>query len=106
MKDVEKQTDGKIKMDPGTLYGSIKRILAARLIEEADERPDPALDDERRRHYRLSDLGQKVLSAESRRLEQAVEAARQKRVLAQKKIWDLSDNPTYQETCISMIVRK
>jgi DNA-binding PadR family transcriptional regulator len=82
MKDVEKQTQGKLKMGPGTLYGSIKRMLAAGLIEEADERPDPALDDERRRYYRLSDLGQKVLSAESQRLEQAVEVARQKRVLA------------------------
>ena len=82
MKDVERQTQNKIKMGPGTLYGSIKRMLAAGLIEEADERPDPALDDERRRYYRLSDMGQKVLSAESQRLEQAVEAARQKRVLA------------------------
>ena len=82
MKEVETQTQGKIKMGPGTLYGSIKRMLSADLIEEADERPDPALDDERRRYYRLSALGQKVLSAESQRLEQAVKVARQKQILA------------------------
>jgi DNA-binding PadR family transcriptional regulator len=81
MKEVEAQTAGKIKMGPGTLYGSIKRMLSAGLIEAADERPDPALDDERRRYYRLSDLGQKVLSAESQRLEQVVKVARQKHVL-------------------------
>ncbi len=82
MKDVEMQTDGKLKMGPGTLYGSIKRMLVAGFIEETEERPDPALDDERRRYYRLSNLGQKVLSAESQRLEQAVKVARQKQVLA------------------------
>jgi DNA-binding PadR family transcriptional regulator len=82
MKDVETQTGGKLKMGPGTLYGSIKRMLAAGFIEEADERPDPALDDERRRYYRLSSMGQTVLSAESQRLEQAVKIARQKQVLA------------------------
>jgi DNA-binding PadR family transcriptional regulator len=81
MRDVEKQTEGKIKMGPGTLYGSIKRMLTAGLIEEADERPDPALDDERRRYYRLSGLGLTVLSAESLRLEQAVKVARQKQIL-------------------------
>jgi DNA-binding PadR family transcriptional regulator len=82
MKDVETQTSGKIKMGPGTLYGSIKRMLAASLIEEADERPDPTLDDQRRRYYRLSNIGQRVLSSESQRLEQAVRVARQKHVLA------------------------
>ena len=82
MKDVETQTGGKLKMGPGTLYGSIKRMLTSGLIEEADERPDPALDDERRRYYRLSGMGQKVLSTESQRLEQAVQIARRKHVLA------------------------
>jgi DNA-binding PadR family transcriptional regulator len=82
MKDVEAQTAGKVKMGPGTLYGSIKRMLAAGFIEEADERPDPTLDNERRRYYQLSNMGQKVLSAESQRLEQAVQIARQKHVLA------------------------
>ena len=81
MKDVEVQTGGRFKMGPGTLYGSIKRMLAAGLIEEADERPDPELDDERRRYYRLTGLGQRAVSVESERLAQVVSVARQKRVL-------------------------
>ena len=81
MKDVETQTGSRIKMGPGTLYGSIKRMLAAALIEATAERPDPALDDERRRYYRLTGLGQRVVSAESERLAQAVGVARQKHVL-------------------------
>jgi DNA-binding PadR family transcriptional regulator len=81
MKDIEVQTGGRIKMGPGTLYGSIKRMLAAGLIRETDDRPDPGLDDERRRYYRLTGLGQEVVSTESHRLEQAVRAARLKQVL-------------------------
>jgi DNA-binding PadR family transcriptional regulator len=81
MKEVEEQTGGKIKMGPGTLYGSIKRMLIAGLIVETDERPDPALDDQRRRYYRLSGLGQEALGTECRRLEQAVKIARRKQVL-------------------------
>ena len=82
MKDVDAQTGGTIRMGPGTLYGSIKRMLASALIEEADERPDPELDDERRRYYRLTGLGQRVAAAESERLARAVEVARKKHVLA------------------------
>lgn len=80
MKDVESQTDGRVKMGPGTLYGSIKRMLAAGLIQEVDERPDPTLDDERHRYYRLTGVGEEMVSAESQRLEQTVKAARQKHV--------------------------
>jgi DNA-binding PadR family transcriptional regulator len=83
MKDIEAQTDGQMKMGPGTLYGSIKRMLAAGLIEESEQRPDPTLDDERRRYYRLSGEGQRVVSAESQRLSRLVSVARQKNVLAQ-----------------------
>jgi DNA-binding PadR family transcriptional regulator len=82
MKDVEAQTGGQLKMGPGTLYGCIKRMLAAGLIEEADERPDPALDDERRRYYRLTGLGANVVSVESERLARAVKVAQQKHILA------------------------
>ena len=82
MKDVEAQTGGTIRMGPGTLYGSIKRMLASALIEETDARPDPELDDERRRYYRLTGLGQRVAAAESERLRRAVEVAREKHVLA------------------------
>lgn len=82
MKDVEVQTGGQIKMGPGTLYGSIKRMLAAGLIEESGQRPDPAMDDERRRYYHLTGLGENVVNAESQRLAELVKVARQKHVLA------------------------
>jgi DNA-binding PadR family transcriptional regulator len=81
MKDVEQQTAGRVKMGPGTLYGSIKRMMSANLIEESSERAAPDLDDERRRYYRLSGLGRKVVAAESQRLSQAVKIARQKHVV-------------------------
>lgn len=81
MKQVEVDTDGKMQMGPGTLYGSIKRMLAAELIEESDERPDPILDDERRRYYRLTRFGHKVLVAEMERLSEALEVAGRKGLL-------------------------
>ncbi|HEX7620013.1 MAG TPA: PadR family transcriptional regulator [Anaerolineales bacterium] len=81
MKEVEAQTSGQIKMGPGTLYGSIKRMLAAGLIEETDERPAPELDDERRRYYRTTAQGQSVVVAESKRLASAVKTAQAKGVL-------------------------
>jgi len=80
MLEVERLTDGATRMGPGTLYGTIKRMLAARLIAAADERPDPALDDERRRYYRITALGRRVLEAESARMAALVAAARAKRV--------------------------
>ncbi len=89
MKDVENQTAGRLKLGPGTLYGTIKRLLAANLIVEVDERPDPELDDERRRYYRLTALGRKLALEENQRLTQAVKAARMKR---------LSDNPLSRGT--------
>lgn len=81
MLEVEANTEGAVKMGPGTLYGSIKRMLASGLIEETDERPDPALDDERRRYYRLSGLGRRALRLEAERLEHQVSVARLKQVL-------------------------
>ncbi len=81
MLEVEENTHGAVKMGPGTLYGSIKRMLASGLIEESDERPDPVLDDERRRYYRLSGLGQRALRLEAERLEQQLSVARLKQVL-------------------------
>ena len=68
MQEVETNTKGTVTMGPGTLYGSIKRMLAAGLIEEADERPDPTLDDQRRRYYKLTGLGGQVVEAEAQRL--------------------------------------
>jgi DNA-binding PadR family transcriptional regulator len=84
MLEVEANTQGEVKMGPGTLYGSIKRMLAAGLIEESDERPDEALDDQRRRYYRLSGVGAKALRAEARRLERQVSVAKLKHVLVER----------------------
>ena len=84
MRDVELLSEGLVKIGPGTMYGSIKRMLAAGFIEESDERPDPEMDDERRRYYRLTATGRKLAWEENQRLTQAVKAARGKR---------LSDNP-------------
>ena len=78
MQEVDSNSRGQIQMGPGTLYGSIKRMLAAGMIEESDERPDPQLDDERRRYYRLTDYGRRVLSAEVERLEKLVRVAQAK----------------------------
>ena len=69
MHRVEELTDGDVHMGPGTLYGSIKRMLADGLIAEAEERPDPALDDQRRRYYRITGDGERVCAAEVTRLE-------------------------------------
>jgi DNA-binding PadR family transcriptional regulator len=80
MQDVARLSDGAIKMGPGTLYGSIKRMLDAGLIQATDERPDPALDDERRRYYKLTAFGGRVLSAELARMEALLRAARAKRL--------------------------
>lgn len=81
MKTVAAQTDGHIEMGPGTLYGSIKRMVAANLIVESDERPDPEMDDSRRRYYRLTDLGTRVLVLEAARLAKAVQLAQQRDLL-------------------------
>ncbi len=81
MQEILAGTSGKLRIGPGTLYGSIKRMLADGLIEESDERPDPALDDERRRYYRLTAFGRRVAEAEAQRLLQVVSAAQQKRLL-------------------------
>lgn len=81
MQEVAEHTDGRIKMGPGTLYGTVKRLIEARLIEESDERPDPHLDDERRRYYRLSGLGQRVVQAEAERYAAMVKVARGKKLI-------------------------
>src|ERR1035438_8594915 len=74
MQDVARQTNGALQLGPGTLYGCLKRMLAAGLVEESDERPDPALDDERRRYYRMTALGNRAVRAEAQRLTSAVMA--------------------------------
>src|SRR4051794_36978995 len=80
LRDVTELSGGAVRMGSGTLYGSIKRMLDQGLIEEADERPDPALDDQRRRYYRLTGLGHRVGAAENARLATLVDAATLRRL--------------------------
>lgn len=75
MLKIEESTNGRFTIGPGTLYGSIKRMLKANWIEELDERPDVQLDDERRRYYRLTGLGRQVAQAEAERLANMVRLA-------------------------------
>ena len=82
MQEVEERTEGKVRLGPGTLYGSIKRMLADGWIEESEERPDPEMDDERRRYYRLTDFGYRLATAEAERLARLVKSARLKKLLA------------------------
>ena len=72
MQDVLEQTDGKVRLWPATLYGSLKRLIKEGLIVESGERPAPELDDARRKYYRVTPLGQQVLDLESRRLKDLV----------------------------------
>ena len=76
IKDVSRRTQGDVVIGAGTLYALIKRLLADGLIVESSERPDPALDDERRRYYRLAAFGRAVAAAEIERLETLVAQAR------------------------------
>ena len=81
MQEVEERTEGSVHLGPGTLYGSIKRMLSDGLVEESGERPDPEMDDERRRYYRLTDFGYRVATAEAERLARLVKSARSKKLL-------------------------
>jgi len=81
MQEVAESTGGKIKMGPGTLYGTVKRLIESRLLEESDERPDAQLDDERRRYYRLTGAGEQVVRAEARRYADIVAMARGKKLI-------------------------
>ena len=75
LQDIAERTNGRIRLSPSTLYAVIKRLLESGLIEELSERPDPAHDDERRRYYRLTDLGHRVGVAECDRLNRLLSAA-------------------------------
>lgn len=81
MQEIAKLTDGQVRLGPGTLYRSVKAMLTDGLIEESDERPDPQFDDERRRYYRLTELGQRVARAEAQRLDVVLRAARSRKLL-------------------------
>jgi DNA-binding PadR family transcriptional regulator len=85
IREVETRTDGLIRLRSGSLYTLLQRLLDEDLIVESDERPAPEQDDERRRYYKVTELGRGVLTAEARRLESAVTEARRKHVLGRTK---------------------
>ena len=85
MNEVEALTGGAITMGPGTLYGTVKRMLKTGLIEEADERPDPELDDGRRRYYRLTSLGARALDLDVARMQQLIRVANARRAVTQQR---------------------
>jgi DNA-binding PadR family transcriptional regulator len=82
MQEVLDRTMGKVHLWPATLYGSLKRMIEAELIEESSKRPRPEIDDARRRYYRLTSLGRQVLDAECERLQGLVHAIQGKRRMA------------------------
>ncbi|MCL4273316.1 MAG: helix-turn-helix transcriptional regulator [Anaerolineales bacterium] len=81
MKQIEADTQGRVNMGNGTLYGSLKRMLDAGLVEESDKRIDPAMDDERRIYYRLTGVGIKALEAELDRYKRIVTVAQERKLL-------------------------
>jgi DNA-binding PadR family transcriptional regulator len=81
MQEVSVRTGGKLRLWPATLYGTIKSMIEAGLIEESDERPAPEFDDARRRYYRITRLGKRVLDAETERLEDLVRMVQATRTL-------------------------
>ena len=80
MKQVERESQGKVKMGPGTLYGSLGRMMEAGLVRESDKRVDHAMDDERRIYYALTGLGRKALAAELARYREVIAVAAEKRI--------------------------
>jgi len=86
LKEVARRTDNKVRLSAGTLYGNLARLEAAGLIAESGRRPEFALDDERRRYYRLAPLGREVAVAEAERMEEAVVQARATKLLRKPKL--------------------
>lgn len=79
MKQVAEDSDGRVSMGPGTLYGSLGRMIDAGLVEQTDERVDPEVDDQRRVYYRITDQGRAALDAELARYRDVVRVARSRR---------------------------
>jgi len=78
MQEVRRRTQGRRRLAPGTLYRSLRQMEERGWVVESEERPEPSLDDERRRYYRLTPLGRRVAVAELERLEGLVRAGRSK----------------------------
>jgi len=79
--EVENRTDGEVKLGPGILYGSLKRMLEDGLVEDATERPDPEHDDPRRRYYHMTKSGSAALRAEASKWARVMDVALEKKVL-------------------------
>jgi DNA-binding PadR family transcriptional regulator len=86
MQEVMQRTTGKVRLWPATLYGSIKRLIEANLIEESTARPAPEFDDARRRYYRLTPLGRGVLNAECERLQELVKSIQTKQSMVPQRV--------------------
>ena len=80
MKQVEEDSQGKVKMGPGTLYGSIGRMIEAGLVRESDKKIDPEMDDQRRVYYEITGLGQRALAAELQRYREIMAVAQRRRL--------------------------
>jgi DNA-binding PadR family transcriptional regulator len=81
IKEVARRTEGAIRLSAGTLYTLIRRFVQDGVIAESFERPDPALDDERRRYYRLTPFGRDLARAEAERMQAALQMARAKNLI-------------------------
>jgi len=81
MQEVLRRTEGSVRMSAGTLYGAVSRLLEDGLIDECDSRQDTGMDDTRRRYYRLTGFGSRVLASEIKRMSELVRAARATKVI-------------------------
>ncbi len=86
LKEVARRTDDKVRLSAGTLYGNLARLESAGLIVESDRRPEVGLDDERRRYYRLTELGRHVAVAEAERMQEALAQAHAKKLFRKTKL--------------------
>ena len=84
MQDVASRTDGRVRLSPGTLYSSIRRMLEGGLVEELRDSPDPDSNDERRRYYRLTRFGRRAAIAEAKRLNELLNQARETGLIPKK----------------------
>ena len=89
MKQVEADTQGKVNMGNGTLYGSLKRMLDAGLVKESDKRVDPEMDDERRIYYQITGMGAEALAAELERYQRIVTIAQQRKLYPKTLAYDV-----------------
>lgn len=89
MKQVEADSQGKVTMGPGTLYGSLKRMLDAGLVRESDKRVDPEMDDERRIYYQITGVGTQALAAELERYKRIVTLAQERKLYPKTIAYDV-----------------